>query len=259
MGELLGQVWALQAGDQVFEGLDLRAVARWPKDSGPEVDVVVYHAGPVLRGIVEARNERVSVLAGYQRDQGAIEIGGGRVVADSIELDRASPDRPFEFQLSGRDAATQVVLSLAYASVLASDLVEEIRQTASLAGDIRLGSDIEYSRYNVSGGFSGILEDIARDTGSAWEVDGETLRMWPANEPRRETADVWAPSTGLMRVSGAGNEIRARAMLRPALRPGDAIRIEDEGYSGTLRLVDVTHEIDSYGGTWTTSIVGRPR
>lgn len=68
-----------------------------------------------------------------------------------------------------------------------------------------------------------------------------------------------SPSTGLLRVSGSGSEIRARALLRPYLRPGDCITIEDESYAGDVRLLDVAHEVDTYGGTMTTDIVGRAR
>lgn len=259
MGELHGQVWALQAGDQVFEGLSLRAVARWPRDGGSDLDVTVYHAGPTLRGIIEARDSRISVLAGYSGDQGAVEIGGGRVIADTIEEDRSDVDRPLSWQLDGRMATTEVVLSACWGSVMASEVIDYIRAEAGLAGDIRLGADREYSRYDVAGGVSGALAALARDTGSSWEIDGSTLHFWPASEPRREYADVWSPSTGLLRVSGSGSEIRARALLRPYLRPGDCITIEDESYAGDVRLLDVAHEVDTYGGTMTTDIVGRAR
>lgn len=259
MGELRGQVWEVRAGDQVFEGLDVRAIARWPKSGeSPTVDVVINHAGPVLLGFLEAREERVSILAGYADDQGVVEIGGGRVVEDSVEEDRSSVDRPVEFQLSNRKATDEVVLSASWASVAASEVLEYIRGEAGLAGDIRLGSDLQYTRYSIDGGFASVLEDLAGDTGSDWEVDGATLRMWPSAEEYQTTADLWSPSTGLMRVSGADKEIRAAALLRPALRPGDAIRIVDDGYQGDLRLTEVTHEIDTYGGMWMTTVTGRP-
>lgn len=259
MGELVGQVWEIRAGDQAFEGLDIRAVARWPKTGAGSVDVVINHAGPVLRGIVDERSERISILAGYQRDQGAVEIGGGQVVADSISLDRASPDRPFEFQLSTQRRVRQVRLSAAFEAVSASELIEYIRTEAGLAGTIELGQDVTYSRYSFEGSVSKSVSRLAADTGSEWDIDGDTLVMWPATSQRRITADVWSVSTGLMRVSGTADEIRARAMLRPALRPGDVLRIEDEGYSGDVRVIDAVHEIDTYGGTWATTITGEPR
>lgn len=259
MGELVGQVWEIRAGDQVFSGLDVRAVARWPREGAGSVDVVVNHAGPTLRGIIDERSERISILAGYQRDQGPVEIGGGQVVADSIALDRASPDRPFDFQLSAQRRVREVVLSAAFESISASDLLEYIRGEAGLAGAIELGSDVTYSRYSLEGSVTRAVTALAADTGSAWDIDGDTLAVWPATSQRRLTADVWSPSTGLMRVSGSGSEIRARAMLRPALRPGDVLRIEDEGYSGAVKVVDATHEIDTYGGTWATTITGVPR
>ncbi len=259
MAELFGQVWEIQAGTQVFEGLDFRATARWPKDSGATVDVVVNHAGPILRGIVDERNERISIRAGYERDQGPVEIGGGRPLRDSISEDRGSVNRPLEFQLTARRITDEVVFSAAFGAVTASEVLEYIRGEAGLAGNIRLGREVQYTRYSLSGGLEKVITSIASDTGSRWDIDGSTLRFWPEGEPARETADVWSPSTGLESVSGSGNEVRATAFLRPALRPGDAIRIVDEGYNGDLRLSEVIHEVDTFGGTFRTSIVGAPR
>lgn len=258
---LFGQVWELRAGSQVFTGLDFRAKATWPASGeSPMVDVVVNHPGPVLRAIVNAREERISVLAGYQRDQGPVEIGGGMVVRDSIEEDLASEDRPLEFQLSATRSARQLVLSASWASITAADVIEYVRQEAGLAGEVELGEDVEYSRYSIEGGVSRVLDELAEDTSSEWDIDGSTLRMWPVGQPRRETADVWSPATGLMRVSGTDDEIRARAFLRPSLRPGDAIRLSGTTHDGDLRVREVHHEIDTYGGDpWATTVLGVPR
>ncbi len=259
MGSLRGHVWAVQAGTQVFEGLDVRAIARWPKGGATStVDVVVNHAGPVLRGFVEARRERISILAGYQEDQGAVEIGGGRVVRDTAEEDRASVDRPLSFQLSARKATDEIVLSAAFEDVSTEDVLRYIAAQAGLATEIDLSSSVIYPTYSLSGGLVRAVDAVVRDAAGRWDVDNATLRVWSADAPRRRTADVWSPSTGLERVSGAGNEIRAQAFLRPALRPGDLIRIVDETYQGDVTVAEVVHEIDTFGGRWATTIAGRP-
>jgi hypothetical protein len=247
-------------GEQVYEGLSMRAVARWPAPGTPaSVALVVNHGGPVLVEQVSAGTQLVRVLAGYEGEQGAVEIGGGYPIPGTVAEDRSSVDRPLEFEVSASRVASVALLSAAWASIAASEVIAWVAEQAGLATDLRLGTDPQFSRYSVSGGMMGVLADLAESTESQWTIEGPTLRMWPQGDAYRPTADLWSPNTGLISVSGEGAEIRAQALLRPSLRPGDVVRIVDAGYAGDLRVLEALHEIDTYGATWYTSIVGVPR
>ena len=106
------------------------------------------------------------------------------------------------------------------------------------------------------------IADLCDDLGCAYEVDGATLRVWPASEPRTVTADVWSAETGLLESpapTAKGDRVSATARLRPGLRPGDALYIDDPYWEGAITALEVVHEIDTAGDQWSTSIEGRPR
>lgn len=248
-------MWALRVGDREYTGIDLRASAKWPDDGGATVDLEIYHPGPTILGAIEGRQTRISVLAGYDLDQGPVEIGGGLPVADSIEVDYASVDRPVRVQLSAA-RAPGVVLSASWGSISASEVIEHIRGELGVAAEIDLATDPQYTRYSISGAHGRVLDALAKDCGCRWQIGDGALRLWPRDQPRRITADVWSPATGLLTVL-AGDKVRATAMLRPGMRPGDRLRFSDLALEGDVRATAVSHDVDTGSDLWTTAIEGR--
>jgi hypothetical protein len=255
----LGHVWRLEVGAQVYEGLDLRAVARHPRAAPATCDLVVYHGGPVLEEQLSAGTEEVRVLAGY-RASGPVLIARGYPIPRTVQTDSSSQDRPTEVQISAsRGAARTALLSAAWVDVSASEVLRFVAESAGLELDARLARDPQYPSYAVQGGLLSVARALARDCGCELDVGAASLRLWPAGEVARITAEVWSPSTGLRSASATGTEIAASALLTPALRPGDSLRLLSERYSGDVLVHDVVHEVDTYGGTWYTSCTGVPR
>lgn len=262
MSDLFGRAWRLLVGDVEYSGADLRATARWPQGSTATVDLTVYHPDPTMVDQLRAGTARVSVLAGYAEATGSVEIGGGTPVRGSLVYDTTSVDMPATIQLtaSGRPAST--VLSAAWATVTAREVLAWIARESGLVLDDQSAADLRYARgYVLDGGWSSVVGSLAADLGCSWDVDGTTLRLWPSDGVSRPTASLWSASTGLERAEPAAEQgqIRAVRRLDPALRPGHLIRLISDQYAGDVRVLEVVHEIDTQGDTWTTTAVGSPR
>lgn len=257
MGELMGRVWRIVVGSRSYSDIDLRAAARWPRDGAPAtVDLTVYHPEPAMVNAIRA-GEPAIVLAGYANDVGSVAIGGGRPVRKSLDYDRSSVDMPLTVQLSAAMTTSEVVLAASWPDTTAREVLASAARTAGLVLDDQSAADVRYPRgYVLAGGLTTALVELARDLGCRWMIDGATLRLWPVDGVARRSASVWTASTGLMSVTpaGADADLRATARLTPALRPGHTLRVE----GGDVRVLEVTHEIDTVSDTWQTSIAGRP-
>ncbi len=266
MSELWGRTWELQVDGTSFGPVSMRALVRYPAGKPGSIDLDVYHPDPDLLSLARDKATRWRILAGYLSDGDAQEIGQGTPIPKSVSYRRDTEDPVLALQLSSRAAATRIVLSASWPSVLASDVLADVAAQLGLSLAYT-PSEIDplYSRgYVVSGTVSAVMGPLARDLGCTWQIDGTTLRAWPIGEAQVVTADVWSADTGLLeapQTDGETGQILASARLRPSLRQGHAVYLDDEGYTGAVTLLDVEHDLgDTDADTgWVTSIRGRPR
>lgn len=254
-----GRVWALRVGDLVYDA-DLRATARYTAGVPVEVQLTVYLPDPALVEQVRSRERLVTVLAGYAGDSGAVEIGTGIPVRGSIEHDTTSVDEPLTVTLSGR-SPSRVVLLASWESVTAREVLAWAAREAGLALEDLSPADLAYVRgYYVEGPIESVAADVAADLGCEWEIRGSTLALWPEGSGRPRTAQRWSAETGLQRVSPSSSfgTVRATAVLYPAMRRGETVSIVSDQIAGDYRVTSVTHEIDTQGDTWQTTIEGVP-
>lgn len=262
--ELWGRVWEIQVDGESFGAVSTRATARYPAGQPSTIDLEVYHPDPALVSLARDKTTRWRVLAGYESDGGAQEIGQGTPIPGSVTYRRDLDDMPLALQLSSRAAATRIILSRSWASIRASEVLDAIAEDLGLSLAYTPGDrDPLYSRgYVAQGTAATVLDPLARDLGATWQIDGVTLRAWPIGDAQVTTADVWAADTGLLEApetDGETGQILAAARLRPAIRQGHAVYLDDEGYTGAVITLDAQHEIDTDGDAWLTSIRGRPR
>lgn len=117
--------------------------------------------------------------------------------------------------------------------------------------------------YSVEGTVKSILNDLSRDYGFVFRVDGKRLYV---NDPNRfqspnsvERAFVISPSTGLLGTpsfassDGKKSEgdttkkdgVKFRALINPLIKPGTAVSIKDTVLEGIFRVNTV-----EYNGSW---------
>jgi hypothetical protein len=268
MTALVGRRWSLEVGRPGRRGIAVeqhRTTFSVRQKSGSRTttaDIAVWMPPPDLRTFLEARGAVVRLLAGYA-EGGAVELARGEVVPRTLAEPWQRDDRVLSWTISGGRLATlDAVPSRSWSQVRASDVIEYVRRECGLAVDvIRLGRDFTFARgYVVEGSPRDELSQLCEATGSEWQIVDGRLRILPRGEPSRARADRWSADTGMMWASpDVDGAIRAMALLRPSLRPGDVVSIVDDAYSGEMVAREVSHYGDSDGDAWYTEIEGRPR
>lgn len=266
---LYRRAWGIEyarpgAAGQRYDDLDMTFRAQYSVGVPATCDVTLYNPGPAILGALGSRDTLWRVLAGYV-DGGESEVLAGTVVTGSVEDRSTSADPMVSFQLAAsRGAVFATTLSRAWSNVRASEVIDYIRREMGLSFDVyRLARDVIYGRgYTVLGAPLSALSEVVADCGCQYQISSGKLRIWPLGEQARVvTADLWSDSTGLIDAQGPADQttIRATALLRGWVRPGDAIRVLSPAYNGDVIATEITHEGDTSGDRWYTSIVGAPR
>ncbi len=266
---LYNHLWALEIDDgqgdgRRYENLDMRFTSRMANTSkATTCDITVFSPDPYILGSLGKPGTLIRMLAGYETT-GASVVGFGTVVKGTVEDRSASPDPYVSFQLtSGKQVFSQTTVSRSWSNITAEEVLRYLAGEMGLALEVfELATNPRYQRgYTVSGSASAAFAVVARDCGCQFTTVDGALRVWPVGRTARVTADVWSEDTGLLEALGPadGSSIRAVALLRPALRPGDIIKLDDRAYVGEVIAQEIVHEGDTYSDKWYTSIVGIPR
>ncbi len=261
--------WAVEFGETGrvstrYDDIDIVFRAQYSAANPATCDITIHNPDANILGALGTTGTLWRVLAGYL-EPGATEILSGTVVRGSVQDRSSTADPQVAFQLSAsRSQVFRTTLSRAWSYTTASEVIEYIRAQMGLSFDgVRLASNPTYTRgYSLSGGPTAALSELVADCGCQYSISDGKLRIWPIGEASRtETADVWSESTGLLEAQGPADQktIRATALLRGWVRPGDAIRIISPAYNGDVIAREITHQGDTYGDQWYTSIVGVPR
>jgi hypothetical protein len=244
-----------------YQGYRVRFDAKYGADSSSHsCTVVVSMPSPVFVGAVNRAGALIRLLAGY--GDSPVCVAEGTVAVKSFIDRRGSTDPEVEFQITPSKLVAPVLGFSMPGPVLCSQIIERIRIEAGIgAGAVVLGEDKTLARgYVVRGPVRGYLQELADTTGSRWSLRDGQLDFWPDGESRRQAVATWAVASGLVDISGprSDDDMEATALLRPEVRPGHTVGIDDPVYSGQIVVASVTHSGDTYGGNWYTTIVGRP-
>jgi len=264
---LFGRVVAVEVGApgalaRRLEGLRVRWTAHKSLTGAADpATVTVWNPADQTLGAIAAPGAVTRILAGYQR---ASQVASGTVVPGSLRVERSMGDRTATWQVQdgGRDY-TGTDLAISWSRTTAREVIDAVAGVTSLAvGSIELARSVDYVRgYIAAGSLADVLSDVCDDAGSQWVVQDGALRVWPIGEPRKVRAEVIEPRTGLIgEVQATDTGVGVRCLLRPAMRPGDAIRLRSTDYDGDYLVRDVTHTGDSgYDAAFYTEAQAVPR
>jgi len=245
-----------------YPGLRIQFKATYSSKKSPLCDVTVSNPNEAMLVTLADPQVVVQLKVGYA--EGPVQLSSGQVARDSLQDRRDDADPTVSFQINGAAAQLQAAtVSRAFTGTTdAREVIEEIRKALGVAIEVlKLGKETSYARGFVLRGAPGpALTTVCRDCESQWSIVNGRLRIWPLRGgDAKRTADVWAGSTGLISVTppGSDGKIKAMAMLRPALRQGDVVRIDSPRWSGDVLIEEITHQGDTMGDTWSTEIKGR--
>ena len=257
MSRLFRRVWAVEVAGRRSEGLTVHFGARYPGRGEPaQCDVRVFMPPREMVAALYSPGTECRVLAGYV-DTGAVEVFAGVPIPGSVEDAR----QEVSWQLSAsRTYAARRVVSRSWADVRASEVIDYLRRQMGLSADyLELPQDVRYARgHNVEGPARRELETVVADCGATYSIEGASLRVYPEGGSVPRAADAWTPGSGLLEIVGpeGSGEVRAMALLRPALRPGDTVPVRSPRWDGDVRVQEVRHDGQSDETRWQTEIVG---
>jgi hypothetical protein len=259
---LFGQAYALEVGGLRLEGSRVIAQAAYRGTGLAETSVRV--ALPPDRLLGELAGDRVfcRVLAGWAQT-GAVEIGRGYVVPDTVDEQQGGDGDSVAFQLVDglEEVVDRVVAELLPPGVTTVDALRQIARSLAVALDVvEVPAPITYRTPTaLAGRAAAVLDELTADAGCRWTLTGGRLRVWPDGGRASKTSIVWADGQQLLAVTtraGGRGAWSARGWLTPSLRPGDVLRIDHRRGSADVAIDEVVHSIDSAGSTWHTDIRG---
>lgn len=262
---LYQRTWALEVQTtttQRYEGMRLRFSARYPRDAAAAAcGLTVWMPSADLVRRLSDTSAEVRVYAGYG-DDATTEIMRGRVAKGSLADQRGSAEPYVAWDIHASRAELTGRLALVLPGVVTTtEAIEAVRAAMGAPADvIQVGHDVASKRGRVyTRTPRAALRELCAESGSSWSMPGGRLRVWPRGGEATLAADGWGPGTGLVDVSGLGTDgrIEARALLRPAMRPGDRVQIDDRRHRGIVVVEEVSHDGDSDQDSWHTAIVGR--
>lgn len=261
MSRLYGRVWALEVAGRRYEGQTLHFTANYPgKGGAAQADVQAFMPARELVAALYDRTTVCRVLAGY-RDTDAVEVFLGTPIKGSVTDRLADRDPSVSWQLAAYTVRSPLVRTWS-GVVRASEVIDALRRHLGLAADsITLPVDHVFARgHLVERSPVDELADVARTCGATYSIEGGRLRIYPVDGAAPRLVDTWAPSSGLLDVVGpdGDGQVKAVALLRPGLRPGDRIQIRSRIWSGQVRVQAVKHEGQTDSERWATSIAGVP-
>lgn len=260
--------WLLEAGVSGEPGVgtsDSRIAfsVRLQRGRPAVADVTVWSPARSLRDTLYRPGAVVRLSAGYA-DGGPVELVAGRIVQGSIEDQTATRAATLGF------AVQPLAVKSSLISETATNATAGIRACASALGLVVEVLDVPapatYARgVALRGNPLTALRTLVDDSGCQYAITDGRLRVWPLGQAARRTALVWSEDRELVRIvgpSGGGTDagkVTAEALLSPALRPGDVVRVASRTWSGDVTAETVRHTGDSHGRAWYTAVEGVPR
>lgn len=262
MTRLFGERVVLEVGSVRLEGADVQAQVAY--QSGGLAESSVRVVLPSARLLSQLAGEQVlcRILAGWA-DTGAVEIGRGYILPDSIAEEQSGTADTVQWQMV--DGVPEVVDRIvAEALPAGSTTVDALRAVARSLGvaldSVTVPAPVTYRTVTaLAGRAAGVLDSITDDAGCRWVLTSGRLRVWPRGGEAGRTAVVWSDRQQLLEVTtraGGRGQATARALLTPSLRPGDTLRVDHRRGTMWLAADEIVHAVDTKGGAHHTLVTG---
>ena len=201
--------------------------------------------------------ELVRLFYGQVSQSSTVKKGTDRVT--TIEI------TPYVTELKHR-----IISSLVPENGTVLDVIETIRRNTSISKGVYKGNNLDsiiVYGYPLSGTPHSMLDQVCRDYGLQWKIEGEALFINDYDSVEtsiKERAPVISPTSGLVDkpyfFSGSESKsekditkkkgVKFTALLNPAVRPGVVVRVDYKEDSTYLRVEEVEYQGDFRGNSW---------
>lgn len=228
-------------------------------------EVAVYNLSKDSRSNVDKRPIHVRLDAGY--DDNLERLFTGDLIWSESKLDGvdwetklqvADGARAFQHARVTRSFKPGVTLRTALAEVTGS--LGLTMTKSALASSAMLTEFV--SGLSLNGPAQREMTRLLAPHGLTWSIQDGRLQILGETEARTDQAIVVSQDAGMIGVPEYGSPtekkkppvLTVRMLLHPGLTPGGLIKVESRTIKGTFRVARVTHEGDTHGESWTSTV-----
>lgn len=248
---------------------DLRVTAKIEKNLQGDPnssEIVVYNLAERSRALLQEKKLHIRLQAGYD-DNLKLIFSGDMVWSFS---QKTGPDwvtkillgdghRAFNFARVNRSFRSGVTAKTALAEVAGSmglSMPQNAEQSTRLLEELPGG-------ITMSGPSRKQMDKILRTRGMSWSVQDGQLQILERDEVRADQAVLISEDTGMIgspepsppdRSGGKPPTMTVQTLLDPRVSPGVKIRVESRSVTGNFKAQTVSHELDTHGEPWFTSV-----
>lgn len=250
-------------------GLRLACVSKLTQSRQDNVtEITAWGLAPETVAALREHGTLCRVLAGWRGLAGRgqpSQIASGRVLTGTVLGPRKSGgDWLTQWSITdgGLDVRDVIVSESWRGDTSSTDVLDRLIAVSGLArGSITLGREVRWAGgYVVATTLRRALAALARVTNSVIVVQDGALQAWPVGGVRRTSGQILSPDTGMVDdpEQQDGGVWTVRSLLLPGARPGDGVTVRSRQVSGSMRVIDVTHDVDTEGAACDTVLTLRP-
>jgi hypothetical protein len=242
-----------------------KSITRTPN----KCELTISNCAPDTRTLLQSKPTRIMLEAGYDGDlrhviTGDVRHGYSHYVDGDWEtvVELADGDRAYRYAAVSRcfPKGTNVVTALAYAaSTMGLQLSSDIAASSDLRAQFATGRTLQ-------GPARDELTRLLAPYGYHWSIQDGQLRILKDQNAAPGTAFLIAQSTGMIGSpeyaipdkAGQPPQLKAQSLLYTDLTGGAMAQVQSEQINGFFRLNKITHDGDTHGDPWTSSIEASP-
>lgn len=229
-------------------------------------EIVVTNMAPSRRADLQVKGVRVLLEAGY-RDRISRLFSGDVRTADSVH---AGADWETAMRLGDGERAWQ--FARVDESFNVGTRMADVIKTVARATGLELGNvDTQAAKINrvfdqgfaVAGKAVQALDGLVTSIGKELSIQDGQLQILdpyesldlPIPELTPESGLIGSPEMGPPETKGKPALLRFKCLLL-AVKPGSKVRLKSERYEGYIRIHKISHDGDTHGGAWYSTING---
>ena len=254
-----GAETALKIGDSRIQF----SITKTNKKSNNTAEIRIYNISKTTSSVFGDDKTIVTLVAGYEQGAGTGVIYSGDV--SDIRTERSGADIVTILELSeGSNIIRETNVNFSMSGVVNPvDMINKIASSIGLPTNITTGKIRFYqSGFTAFGAPLDAIAKICRKINCSFSVESGVLNVWESAQGKKDVVISISPRTGLIGIPQKikidnKNGWSVTSLLNPTAMPSARVSVSSKTVSGTLTMVNVTHEGDSQGGEWITIMEGQ--
>lgn len=239
-------------GDEFRRWEGLRVSARVRKDLSGEpnaAEIDIYNLTKDSISLAQERGAMVRLFAGYSVPR---MVFAGPINPGGAVMARRGPDRilSLEAQDGGNRHREARVNKTFDRGTSYRDIFDELADITGLPlGAVDVPSGQIDRDVTLTGRVSDVLDRLATTAGADWSFQDGELQFLPRGKGRPDQAILVSSAPGHRNLIGSpapgADGLEVRALLDGRFIPGRRVRLESGDFTGTYRILQVEHVLDS--------------